>query len=118
MRLQNRAALVTGGSGGIGAAICRGLAKEGSDVAVHYFHNAQAAQGVQAKGGSSSIVETKYLAHLHNGLHTVNFWQWPLILSNSLAQIRWKLFFSLSSEHTVIGIPLWKLLIRIGKNAP
>ena len=46
MRLQNRAALVTGGSGGIGAAICRGLAEEGSDVAVHYFHNAQSAQGV------------------------------------------------------------------------
>lgn len=46
MKLQNRVALVTGGSGGIGAAICRGLAKEGSDVAVHYFHNARSAQGV------------------------------------------------------------------------
>ena len=45
MKLQNRVALVTGGSGGIGSAICLGLAKEGSDVAVHYFHNSQAARG-------------------------------------------------------------------------
>lgn len=40
------AALVTGGSGGIGAAICRLLAERGSDVAFTYNRNADAAAAV------------------------------------------------------------------------
>lgn len=40
------AALVTGGSGGLGAAVCRLLAERGSDVAVFYRSNAEAARGV------------------------------------------------------------------------
>lgn len=46
MRLKERVALVTGGSGGIGSAICLGLANEGAHVAVHYFRNKGAAQRV------------------------------------------------------------------------
>ena len=42
------AAIVTGGSGGIGAAICRLLAERGSDVALTYHRNADAAAGVVA----------------------------------------------------------------------
>ena len=38
---MSRAALVTGGSGGIGRAICRRLAQDGFDVAVHYRSNAR-----------------------------------------------------------------------------
>ena len=34
MRLEGRKALVTGGAGGIGAAICRRLAAEGAQVSV------------------------------------------------------------------------------------
>jgi NAD(P)-dependent dehydrogenase (short-subunit alcohol dehydrogenase family) len=40
------AAVVTGGSGGIGAAICRLLSERGSDVALTYHRNAHAAEAV------------------------------------------------------------------------
>jgi NAD(P)-dependent dehydrogenase (short-subunit alcohol dehydrogenase family) len=42
------AAIVTGGSGGLGAAICRMLATRGSDVALTYNRNADAAAAVVA----------------------------------------------------------------------
>jgi 3-oxoacyl-[acyl-carrier protein] reductase len=37
--LESSAVLVTGASGGIGAAIARALAAEGARVAVHYHSN-------------------------------------------------------------------------------
>src|SRR5262249_7679167 len=40
-------AIVTGGSGGLGAAVCRLLAERGSDVAVFYRSNAEAAGAVE-----------------------------------------------------------------------
>lgn len=42
------AAIVTGGSGGLGAAVCRLLAARGSDVALTYHRNAEAAAAVVA----------------------------------------------------------------------
>jgi 3-oxoacyl-[acyl-carrier protein] reductase len=45
---MSRVALVTGGSGGIGRAVCLRLARDGYDIAVHYNSNAQAAQEVCA----------------------------------------------------------------------
>ena len=42
------AAVVTGGSGGLGAAICRMLAERGSDVALTYNRNVSAADAVVA----------------------------------------------------------------------
>ncbi len=47
--LEGRRALVTGGSGGIGAAIAVALAVAGADVAVNYHTNAVAAQAVAAR---------------------------------------------------------------------
>jgi 3-oxoacyl-[acyl-carrier protein] reductase len=58
--VQARRALVTGGSGGIGAAICRALAANGMDVIVHAnsgLHRAQAlAAELVAAGGKASAV--------------------------------------------------------------
>ena len=48
MKLQNRVALVTGGSGGIGQAISRSLARQGATVAVHYHRDAAGARNVAA----------------------------------------------------------------------
>lgn len=48
-----KVALVIGGSGGIGSAICNTLAKDGFDVAVHYFSNSE-----NAKKVSECIIST------------------------------------------------------------
>ena len=56
-----RWAFVAGGSGGIGAAICRALAEDGWDVALSYHRNAEAAKsaaaGVREHGGQARIVQ-------------------------------------------------------------
>jgi NAD(P)-dependent dehydrogenase (short-subunit alcohol dehydrogenase family) len=46
MRLAGKAALVVGGSGGMGAATCIELAREGARVAVHYGRSKRAAESV------------------------------------------------------------------------
>ena len=49
MKLENKWALVTGGSRGIGRGICIALAKEGCSVAVNYVGNREAAESVAAE---------------------------------------------------------------------
>jgi glucose 1-dehydrogenase len=49
MSLENRLALVTGGSSGIGKAICLELARQGAKVAVNYVGDATAAEQVVAE---------------------------------------------------------------------
>lgn len=60
-------ALVTGGSGAIGAAICRALAAEGLHVWVHAHHRLEAAEAVaadiRAKGGSAGALALDVTDH-------------------------------------------------------
>jgi 3-oxoacyl-[acyl-carrier protein] reductase len=53
--LAGKAALVTGGAGGIGAVICRALAAEGCRVAVHYHTSRAAAEELAASLGGVAV---------------------------------------------------------------
>jgi 3-oxoacyl-[acyl-carrier protein] reductase len=52
---MKRRALVTGGSGAIGSAICRRLASDGFDVVVHAHRNLQSAQQLARDIGGSAV---------------------------------------------------------------
>jgi 3-oxoacyl-[acyl-carrier protein] reductase len=54
--LKNQVALVTGGSRGIGRAICQALGAEGARVIVHYHRNRAAAEEVRAMLQSQTTI--------------------------------------------------------------
>lgn len=59
-RFTGRAAIVTGGSGGIGGEVARRIAAQGGDVAIHFNRNAAPAEaiaaGIRAAGGRAIAV--------------------------------------------------------------
>lgn len=61
MDFQNKVALITGSSRGIGAAIAKAFAAEGATVVVNYLQNAQAAEAVAAdckeSGGDALVIQ-------------------------------------------------------------
>ena len=60
MKLAGQVALVTGGAGGIGAAVCKGLAAEGAAVVVNYHGGADQAEelasGLRTAGRSAVAI--------------------------------------------------------------
>lgn len=64
--LTNKVAIVTGGSGGIGSAICERLAEEGAKVVVHYGGHADSAHEVVSKikqSGGNAVAIQANLSH-------------------------------------------------------
>lgn len=76
MKLQNKVALVTGGSRGIGAAISKELAKEGARVVLTYHSNPEKAQQVLSEikesGGDGRIFQAN-ASSFNDAQNTVNF---------------------------------------------
>jgi 3-oxoacyl-[acyl-carrier protein] reductase len=100
---EKGAAIVIGGSGGIGAEICRVLARDGCDVALTYFGNearAKLAAGlVEGEGRKATIhrlniEETdnvrafaKAATEAHGGIHTLVYAAGPLVPLIHLSKI-------------------------------
>ena len=96
-------ALVTGGSGGIGAAVCRLLAERGSDVAFTYRSNTDAAaevsqliegSGRRARADALELTDEEAVAHYvtsvvedGGGIHTVVHAAGPLVPMIHLSKV-------------------------------
>jgi 3-oxoacyl-[acyl-carrier protein] reductase len=115
MRLQNKTALVTGGSRGIGRACVERLAAEGAIVAFLYNQNEEAAralcdelasQGREVRAMQANVVDGPRAEQIVADLLTT--WQRVDILVNSAGVIRDGLFATMgeSQWHEVIGTNL------------
>lgn len=64
LHLSGHVAIVTGGSRGIGAAICRALAAEGADIALLYASNAEKAEETAAACAAYGVRAKAYACHV------------------------------------------------------
>ncbi len=62
----NKTALVTGGSGDIGRAICKAFAEKGYSVAIHYMNNESAALALENELNSSGYTAKSFRADLRS----------------------------------------------------
>ena len=96
-------ALVIGGSGGVGAEICRVLARDGCDVELTYFSNAKKAEaaaeavrgegrkakihGINIEGTEAVAALIEDVANRNGGIHTVIYAAGPLVPLIHLSKI-------------------------------
>ena len=62
--LQGKAALITGGSRGIGRAVCIELATRGADICFNYLRNHKAARGVENELSDFGVQAVRYRANV------------------------------------------------------
>ena len=82
-------ALVTGGSRGIGAAICKALAKEGYPVIINYVSREDAAlevkREIETSGGSAELLKFNVADLKETDARTrspnVHVWSWHVVAS-------------------------------------
>ena len=75
MKLENKVAIVTGGSGGIGQALCERLAQEGAKIAINYRSSVDEAKETQEKVeqiGSEAIIVQADLGEVSQINHLVD----------------------------------------------
>ena len=100
--LTGRVALVTGGTRGIGAAICHGLAADGAVVAAGFTHNRERADelraAVQAEGGTLS---------LHQG--NVGEWEDCQRVVHEVIEEHGRLDILVNNAGVTVDKPVWKM---------
>ncbi|MBQ8578885.1 MAG: 3-oxoacyl-[Clostridia bacterium] len=66
LNLQGQTAVVTGGSRGIGYAVCEALADEGCNIAILYASNTEKAEAAAAAFAEKGVKAKAYLCHVEN----------------------------------------------------
>ncbi len=92
------AAVVVGGTGGIGSAVVRGLARGGGTVAFTYRGNGPAAAALEEETGASAArlditdyaavdAYARAVAEAHGGVHTLVYAAGPLVRQRHLSRV-------------------------------
>ncbi len=115
---SNRTALVTGGSRGIGRAVCRMLAEHGARVAINYANNdaaaAESLAQVEASGAEGMTIraDVSQEADVERMIEAVRarFGPVELLVNNAgIAEI---------TDHTHISFAAWKRMFTVNVDGP
>ena len=85
MTLTSKTAVVTGSTSGIGLAIARALAKEGANVVINGFGDADAIEkeraGLEAMSSAINTLEARTVGKAAAATEPIERYQWPLGLA-------------------------------------